>query len=52
MKIEEKTHIGTSGWRYEHWRGPFYPGGLAIEFSPLETSIPLITINMIVCNFK
>lgn len=19
------THIGTSGWQYEHWRGPFYP---------------------------
>jgi uncharacterized protein YecE (DUF72 family) len=18
-------HIGTSGWHYEHWRGPFYP---------------------------
>jgi uncharacterized protein YecE (DUF72 family) len=25
MKIEEKIHIGTSDWRYEHWRGPFYP---------------------------
>lgn len=20
--------IGTSGWHYEHWRGPFYPSGL------------------------
>jgi uncharacterized protein YecE (DUF72 family) len=21
-------HIGTSGWRYDHWRGPFYPEDL------------------------
>ena len=20
-----KIHIGTSGWHYDHWRGPFYP---------------------------
>ena len=20
-----KVHIGTSGWHYNHWRGPFYP---------------------------
>src|SRR5436190_803028 len=20
--------IGTSGWHYDHWRGPFYPAGL------------------------
>ena len=19
------THIGTSGWHYKHWKGPFYP---------------------------
>lgn len=19
------TYVGTSGWHYEHWRGPFYP---------------------------
>ena len=24
-----KYHIGTSGWHYDHWRGVFYPGGLA-----------------------
>jgi uncharacterized protein YecE (DUF72 family) len=23
--------IGTSGWHYESWRGPFYPGGLPIK---------------------
>jgi uncharacterized protein YecE (DUF72 family) len=22
-------HIGTSGWHYDHWRGPFYPNDLA-----------------------
>jgi uncharacterized protein YecE (DUF72 family) len=21
--------IGTSGWSYKHWRGPFYPSGMA-----------------------
>ena len=21
-------HIGTSGWHYDHWRGPFYPESL------------------------
>ena len=24
-----KLYIGTSGWSYKHWRGPFYPAGLA-----------------------
>ena len=23
--MAEKIHIGTSGWHYAHWRGPFYP---------------------------
>ena len=22
------VHIGTSGWHYDHWRGPFYPEDL------------------------
>jgi uncharacterized protein YecE (DUF72 family) len=21
-------HIGTSGWHYDHWKGPFYPDGI------------------------
>lgn len=25
MKKTLKIHIGTSGWHYEHWKGPFYP---------------------------
>ncbi|TDT41444.1 uncharacterized protein YecE (DUF72 family) [Halospina denitrificans] len=24
---EAAIHIGTSGWRYGHWQGPFYPQG-------------------------
>lgn len=24
-------HIGTSGWHYPHWRGLFYPSGLASD---------------------
>lgn len=24
-----QVHIGTSGWHYTHWRGPFYPEDLA-----------------------
>lgn len=25
MKHKKHIHIGTSGWHYEHWKGPFYP---------------------------
>lgn len=25
MKEQKRIHIGTSGWSYRHWRGPFYP---------------------------
>ncbi len=24
-----RIHIGTSGWAYDHWKGPFYPAELA-----------------------
>ncbi len=24
-----KIHIGTSGWNYKHWKGPFYPKNLS-----------------------
>jgi uncharacterized protein YecE (DUF72 family) len=24
-KAHGRTHIGTSGWSYNHWQGPFYP---------------------------
>jgi len=25
----ERIHVGTSGWHYDHWKGPFYPEDLA-----------------------
>lgn len=28
MQHESRFLIGTSGWSYEHWRGPFYPSSL------------------------
>lgn len=24
-----RCRVGTSGWQYDHWRGPFYPPELA-----------------------
>ena len=27
MKQQNKIFIGTSGWHYPHWVGPFYPAG-------------------------
>src|SRR3972149_1246001 len=27
----EAVLIGTSGWSYRHWKGPFYPGDLPAE---------------------
>jgi uncharacterized protein YecE (DUF72 family) len=29
MNSPGEIHIGTSGWHYKHWRGPFYPEKLA-----------------------
>ena len=26
--MPKRTYIGTSGWHYQHWKGPFYPEGL------------------------
>lgn len=26
-----RLHIGTSGWHYDHWEGPFYPLGSSSE---------------------
>ena len=28
MHTQAPVHVGTSGWHYEHWRGPFYPDDL------------------------
>jgi uncharacterized protein YecE (DUF72 family) len=27
MAKDVSCHIGTSGWHYKHWKGPFYPEG-------------------------
>lgn len=29
--MTRKTHIGTSGWQYRHWKGAFYPDDLKIR---------------------
>jgi len=29
MPKKSRIHIGTSGWSYDHWVGPFYPDGLS-----------------------
>ena len=42
-----RSYIGISGWRYEPWRGVFYPKGLA-QYRELEyasRALPTIEIN-------
>jgi uncharacterized protein YecE (DUF72 family) len=29
MADKGQIHIGTSGWQYRHWKGPFYPSQLS-----------------------
>ena len=29
--VSAGTYIGTSGWHYDHWEGPFYPSGCPKE---------------------
>lgn len=31
MEATDKLHIGTSGWHYEAWKGPFYPEEMTAE---------------------
>lgn len=31
MEEEKHIHIGTSGWHYGHWEGPFYPANISSE---------------------
>jgi uncharacterized protein YecE (DUF72 family) len=31
MMMAEMLHVGTSGWHYDHWQGPFYPEDLDSE---------------------
>ncbi len=30
-QIPHRPYIGTSGWHYDHWIGPFYPAGMSRE---------------------
>jgi uncharacterized protein YecE (DUF72 family) len=36
LKGADIIHVGTSGWHYDHWKGPFYPdevtGGDRLEY--------------------
>ena len=32
MSKRKLIHIGTSGWHYQHWKGPFYPEELSDKF--------------------
>ncbi len=47
MSAPGRIRIGTSGWRYRHWRGPFYPAGLQqrreLEF--IAQTFPTVEIN-------
>ena len=40
-------HIGTSGWHYGHWRGPFYPDGLGADrfLASYAARFPTVEIN-------
>jgi uncharacterized protein YecE (DUF72 family) len=31
MHLRAPVHVGTSGWHYGHWRGPFYPDDLGAD---------------------
>ena len=39
--------VGTSGWRYDHWWGPFYPDDLAAEDSLAHYAdrLPAVEVN-------
>ena len=45
--MEGRVRIGTSGWVYAHWRGVFYPSGLAQSrwFAHYSTQFGTVEIN-------
>ena len=47
MAARGDLHIGISGWRYEPWRGVFYPVGLPQhrELAFASRMLPTIEIN-------
>lgn len=40
-------HIGTSGWHYKHWEGPFYPQRLSPEdwLAYYQDHLPTVEVN-------
>ncbi|MFP3852905.1 MAG: DUF72 domain-containing protein, partial [Anaerolineales bacterium] len=47
MEQEDRVHIGTSGWVYDHWQGPFYPEDLPQEdwFGHFADTFDTVEIN-------
>jgi uncharacterized protein YecE (DUF72 family) len=43
-----RAYIGTSGWSYKSWEGPFYPAGLPkrSHFEFYATQFPTVEINL------
>jgi uncharacterized protein YecE (DUF72 family) len=47
MPARERLHIGTSGWVYRAWRGPFYPADLPAkkQFAFLASRFHTVEVN-------
>ncbi|HLD47322.1 MAG TPA: DUF72 domain-containing protein, partial [Desulfobaccales bacterium] len=47
MPTQAPVHIGTSGWHYTHWRGPFYPDDLSADrfLAYYAARFPTVEIN-------
>ena len=47
MARSRPVRIGCSGWNYRHWRGPFYPEGLAVKrwFEHYAATFDTVEIN-------
>jgi len=45
--MSSKIHVGTSGWNYGHWQGPFYPEDLPSDrsFSHYSKTFDTVEIN-------
>lgn len=47
VKRKGVAYIGTSGWHYKHWKGPFYPENIKEpeQLAYFVTKIPTVEIN-------
>jgi len=47
MRLKAPVHIGTSGWHYAHWRGPFYSDNLGADrfLAYYAARFPTVEIN-------